>query len=108
MIVYLAARYSRNEEMRRIRDGLESMGHLVTSRWIDCHAGKFLSSFTTEQLNDDPEYCATIAQKDLEDINVADVVILVGSREHVFHTLPEKQCFQNWDELVTSLQKEVA
>ena len=33
--VYLAARYSRNAEMRMVRDVLEGLGHTVTSRWID-------------------------------------------------------------------------
>lgn len=32
--IYLAARYSRREELCTYRDELEDMGHTVTSRWL--------------------------------------------------------------------------
>lgn len=32
--IYLAARYSRNDEMRGVRDVLTALGYEVTSRWI--------------------------------------------------------------------------
>ena len=35
MLVYLAARYSRRDELRLIRDELQRRGHVVTSRWLD-------------------------------------------------------------------------
>lgn len=41
--IYLAARYSRNAEMRGVRDVLEGLGHKVTSRWIDQHGGTVLA-----------------------------------------------------------------
>ena len=49
--VYLAARYSRNEEMRGVRDVLEVLGYEVTSRWIDQHGGNLLESIVAEQLD---------------------------------------------------------
>lgn len=131
MKVYLAARYSRNEEMRAVRDALESFGHCVTSRWVDCRAGKYLTSFTPEHLNNDPEYCSTLALHDLEDLTAADAVIsftdeqgggkggrhvefgvalaqgkrviLVGPRENVFHTLPKVEHYLSWAELAEVL-----
>lgn len=76
MKIYLAARYSRNTEMRGVRDVLAALGHEVTSRWIDCHAGGHLTSFTPEHLKNDPQYCARLGRDDIEDINAADAVIL--------------------------------
>lgn len=134
MKIYLAARYSRNPEMQGVRDVLESLGHFVTSRWIDCHAGKYLTSFTPEHLNSDPEYCSTLAKHDLEDLAAAETVIsftdakgggkggrhvelgyalaldkrviLVGPRENVFHTLPEIEHYSSWSSLARAFGSE--
>lgn len=35
MRVYLAARYSRREELLGVRDVIEALGGIVTSRWLD-------------------------------------------------------------------------
>lgn len=129
--IYLAARYSRNDEMRGVRDVLTALGYEITSRWIDCHAGKYLTSFTPETLNADPDYCGKIGQKDVEDLSAADTVIsftstdgggkggrhvefglalglgkhliVVGPRENVFHTLPQIEHHETWPSLVMSL-----
>ncbi|MGH7746140.1 MAG: hypothetical protein ACREQ5_15420 [Candidatus Dormibacteria bacterium] len=136
MRIYLAARYSRNSEMRGVRDVLTALGHEVTSRWIDCHAGKYLTSFTPEHLNDDPEYCARLGLHDLEDVDAADAVlsftdttgggkggrhvefgyalahpggkrvILVGPRENIFHTLPQVEHYPDWPRLLVALTAE--
>ena len=131
MKVYLAARYSRNDEMRGVRDVLEALGHEVTSRWIDQHGGNLLESFVAEKLNDDPGHCARYAQADVDDLAAADVVIsftaaggggkggrhveyglalglgkrlvIVGPREHVFHTLPQVEHYPNWSRLAMAL-----
>lgn len=77
--IYLAARYSRNEEMRGIRDVLSTaLGHTVTSRWIDLHpdaVGDFGTSFDHDALNSRPDECAPLGQHDLDDIDSADWVI---------------------------------
>lgn len=118
--IYLAARYSRNEEMRGIRDVLVGLGFEVTSRWIDLHpdvVGDFEKSFDADTLNAEPERCAPLGRHDLDDIDRADWVVsftcgtggkggrhveygyalakgklcfVVGPREHVFHTLLER------------------
>lgn len=132
-IAYLAARYSRNEEMRVYRDILRSRGIKVSSRWIDQHGGDLLASFPPEMLNTDPVHCARYAQIDLDDITEADTMIhfteptgggkggrhvefgvslgikqqiLIGLREHVFHTLPEVLQFNTWTEFTAALNKE--
>lgn len=127
--VYLAARYSRAEEMQGVRSVLEEMGCKVTSRWIDYHGGRYPGSFKPEQLNEDPGHCGRVAQDDVGDLVAADIVIsfssgdgaagkggrhvefgmaaalgkrliLVGPREHVFHTLPEVEHYPDWPRLV--------
>jgi hypothetical protein len=132
--VYLAARYSRHPEMQGVRDVLEGIGYRVTSRWIDQHGGKYPTSFTPEILNSDPAYCGAVGQHDIEDVEAADIVIsftdatgggkggrhvefglalglgkrviLVGPREHIFHTLPQVEHYPTWRDLVMALAPE--
>jgi hypothetical protein len=120
--------------MQGIRDVLEGLGHFVTSRWIDCHAGKYLTSFTPEHLNSDPEYCSALANYDLEDLRAAETVIsftdtqgggkggrhvefgyalalnkrviLVGPRENVFHTLSDVEHYASWPMLARMFSAE--
>lgn len=124
--IYLAARYSRNDEMRGVRDVLTVHGFEITSRWIDLHpdvVGDFSASFTTEMLNTRPAECAPLGQHDLDDIDRADWVvsftgqggakggrhvefgyglargkrmIVVGPCENVFHTLAGVDRFASW------------
>ena len=137
MKIYLAARYSRNDEMRGVRDVLQTLfGHEVTSRWIDQHGGNLLESFVAGQLNDDPEGCAKYAQIDIDDLKAADVVVsftskdgggkggrhveyglalglgkrlvIVGPRENVFHTLPNVDWYPDWAHLVIAWSRDGA
>lgn len=81
MKIYLAARFSRNDEMRGVRDVLETMGHQITSRWIDLHGGDQLESAAQEVLNSDPESVAHFP------------------RENIFHTLPQVEHCPDWSRL---------
>lgn len=129
--VYLAARYSRNPEMREVRDRLVAAGHQVTSRWIDNHGGELEESFTPEALSANPSFCAKYGMDDVEDLEAADVVvsftgkggggkggrhvefgmayslgkpcILIGPRENIFHCLPTVAMCDDVDMLVTVL-----
>lgn len=129
--IYLASRYSRHPEMRQIRDRLVGLGHEVTSRWIDLHDGRQESSATPERLNATPGYGAESAQADFEDIEKCDMVlsftgqggqggrhvefglglallkinVLVGPREHVFHSLPSVDVYATFEELETDLPR---
>lgn len=127
--IYLAARFSRNDEMRGVRDVLQALGYEVTSRWIEDRGGKYgQGSFTPGQLNSDREYCAKVAGRDLEDIEAADTMIsftspdgggkggrhvefglalglgkhlvIVGPRENVFHTMLNIEWYPDWSRLV--------
>jgi hypothetical protein len=112
MRVYLASRFGRRYELRRYRQDLEDLGHIVTSRWLD--AG-----------SEDPEALGLCAQEDLIDIVTADTLvnfteeprgdsrgarhcefglglglnkrlILIGPLEHAFHFLPQVERFASW------------
>ena len=129
--IYLAARYSRNAEMRGVRDVLHGLGYEVTSRWIDQHGGDLLESIVAEKLNAEPGECSGYAHIDIEDLTAAEIVIsftsaggggkggrhiefgmalaggkrviVVGPRENVFHTLPEVEWYPDWPRLVMAL-----
>lgn len=77
--IYLASRYSRHDEMRGVRDVLESMGPFkVTSRWIDLHADTGTEqtvSYPPDMLNTQPELCADNGIRDLDDIARADWMV---------------------------------
>jgi hypothetical protein len=125
MKIYLAARYSRHDEMRGVRDFLEkALGHKVTSRWIDLHGGDQLESAAQEVLNSDPESVAHFGIHDIEDVSFTDKagggkggrhvehglalglgkrVIVCGPRENIFHTLPQVEHYPDWSHLVLAL-----
>jgi len=52
MKIYLAASYTRADEMRGVRDVLAAVGNEITARWID-HA-QYDSSLGAEVLNVQP------------------------------------------------------
>lgn len=86
MIIYLAARYSRNEEMRGYRDFFTRWGHEVTSRWIDCHPDitgdpQLEASFTPGFLTSSPELARPFGEFDIEDLDRADTFICFTSTE---------------------------
>lgn len=131
MKIYLAARYSRHDEMRGVRDVLSAFGHEVTSRWIDLHGGQLENSYTPDVLNAEPERCGVFGRHDVEDLLAADVVIsftshggggkggrhvehgiaigagkrvfVCGPRENIFHTLPQVQHYPSWRHLIAAL-----
>jgi nucleoside 2-deoxyribosyltransferase len=114
MKIYLAARYSRRDELRQYKTLLEAEGIEVTSRWLnekeplDSQMGQHTDEFYVET--------ATI---DIEDVEKADLVLffaedplvgwvrggrhvefgyalgigksiaVVGPKENVFHYLPQ-------------------
>ena len=122
MKIYLATRYRRIDEMKRRAEDLRNLGHLVTSRWVDGH-------HEAPGALDDPSWPG-IAQEDVDDVRAADVVVsftqkrgggggrhvefglglglgkrlvLVGPREHLFHTLPSVEVYLTWSEALESL-----
>jgi hypothetical protein len=123
MKIYLASRYSRFQEMQRVRADLEQRGHQVTSRWINGghqidDNGLSLQAKEKERIR--------FALEDLEDLYEADTliaftepprstnsrggrhveygiaiglnynIIVVGPRENVFHCLQSIMWFPDY------------
>lgn len=113
MRIYLAARYSRREEMKALATALRLSGFTVTSRWL------YESNPLNTQLGDDPPaFYQETALLDLLDIDTADAIlffaedpligtprggrhvefgyalargkrcIVIGGAENIFHYLP--------------------
>lgn len=122
--VYLAARYSRREEMLTVREDLAAADYVVTSRWVN---GAHQAESGTEHTPAEVELMARFAAEDLEDLRAADYfvsfqetprrpstnrggrhvefgyalaigkpIICVGPLEHVFTALPSVYWFENW------------
>lgn len=127
MRIYLAARYSRREELCGYADHLRAEGHAITSRWL---AG-------SPQVSDDGLSAAAssalrqqFAGEDWEDLLSADaciafseaprasnsrggrhvelgaalalnkIVLVIGPLENVFMCLPQVFHFRNWQDFL--------
>jgi len=132
--IYLAARYSRREELCIYRSDLEILGHTITSRWL--HGNHQL---TDEELRADGgavEKRARFALEDWQDLIAATVCIsfteeprsgnsrggrhvefgaalalgqrciIVGARENVFHCLLTVEWYPDWSTALVVLQQE--
>ena len=124
MKVYLAARFSRREEMRRYAGELAELGHEVTARWV---VGPPQASHHPDQVSGHSQaYEERVSVEDLKDVADATCIvcfseqprstntrggrhvefglavagekriILVGPRENVFHFLPQVENFTDW------------
>lgn len=125
LYVYLAARYERKWEMRKVRERITSRHVTVVSRWIDQEDQD--EGLGADVLTEAPERGIGYAVKDLEDIQHANLVIvftgggngrggyhtevgyalglgrrlmLVGPRENVFHCLEQVTRYETTDQIV--------
>lgn len=86
--IYLAARYSRREELCGYRSQLEAMGHAVTSRWLNGKhqidsSGKPIGDSGEALVEDDDNSThvksaalrESFAKEDLQDVLSADLLI---------------------------------
>lgn len=72
MRIYLAARYSRRGELCEYRRQLESMGHTVTSRWLN---GSHQVVDDGMNLPGTTEQARQFAEEDIEDLLEADAMV---------------------------------
>jgi hypothetical protein len=128
---YFASRFSNHPLMREVRDRLlaEHPESVVTSRWIDLHGGDQDTSVTAEVLSATPEVGVRFCLDDLEDIDMAHVVVsftgeggkggrhieygyalgsgkdlvIIGPRENIFHTHPRARWYPTVDAWFASL-----
>jgi hypothetical protein len=130
MKVYLASRYSRREELCKVREDLQKLGFEVTSRWLNGNhqiddQGLSVEAKSAERLR--------FAIEDWHDLMAADMCIsftesprstnsrggrhvefgaalasgkmcfVVGPRENVFHCLPTVHVCDSWKILLGNL-----
>jgi len=127
MKIYLAARYSRREELLTYRADLEAMGHIVTSRWLNgSHqvSDEGLSAeaptemrerFALEDWNDlyDASHCIAFTEEPRVsnswggchvELGAAlawrKAVLVCGPLENVFCCLPDVEHFDDWAALL--------
>ncbi len=123
MRVYLAARYSRIDELNSYKAELEGRGLVITSRWLTGEY-RFQEAQAAEQ--GVPDIGLIVAQHDVEDIESSDTVIcftesprsnhsrggrhvefgmalaltknivIVGPLENVFYCLPQIERYNDW------------
>lgn len=132
MKIYLAARYSRREELCGYRSQLEAIGHKVTSRWLNGNHQIDDAGLSVEAKREERE---RFAREDFFDVLSADMLIafteparstnsrggrhvelgialgamkrvcIVGPRENVFCCLPEIAVFDNFEEARRALEE---
>ena len=133
MKIYLAARYSRREELLRYASDLAELNHQVTSRWIE---GSHQVSDAGLSEEGSVEERTRFAMEDWLDVCAAETVIsfteqprseltkasrggrhvefgaalamhkrciVVGPRENVFHCLPQVIVYPTWNEALSYL-----
>jgi nucleoside 2-deoxyribosyltransferase len=125
MILYLAARYSRKDEIREYAKRFENAGHQVSATWFDePHDGQVTMAEVCVNL------LQTYAQRDFDEIKQANAIvfysetdqtmnkrggrhvefgyalglgkriIVVGPKENIFHYLPVVEHFSDMDDVV--------
>ena len=130
MMIYVAAAYGRQLEMRGVRTQLRQLGHPVTSRWLDQESESTEFGWSQATIHSAPVVIQTMARRDLEDIEAAHAVFsftdgdlarggrhvefgyamalgrrlfLIGPREHIFHCLGRVVQFPDWEALAEHL-----
>jgi len=131
--IYLAAAYERKDEMMGVRDVLTALGYQVTSRWIDQPPGEGLGTaeLSADPARGVPYAELDLADLVAADTVISFTgqggrggrhvefgwalalrrygnpvrLILVGPREHVFHSLPEIEHYPDWSRLVMALSR---
>ena len=119
MKIYIAARYKKRAELLQLSRKIAMHGHIITARWLEG--------------NHEHEEDVVCAKHDFEDVGNSDVVIsfteeprtstrggrhvelglalawnktciIIGPREHVFHSLPGILHLRE-DQLITALNQ---
>jgi len=132
--VYLAARYSRREELCRYREQLQELGFDVQARWLDGSHELDGRGLSVEAKVDER---TRFALEDWEDVTKADWVIsfteiprstpgrggrhvefgaamalerrciVIGPRENVFHHLPRTEHLGDWEAFLETTKHQI-
>jgi nucleoside 2-deoxyribosyltransferase len=76
MLIYLAGRYSRKEELRAVADMLNSKVVTVTSRWLYRGMSDDFPNMAREDVPS--EHQERFARQDLQDIREADAFVVIA------------------------------
>ena len=137
MKIYLAASYSRREELCGYRDELRLRGHQITSRWLNgSHSLSELSPGATEEYRE--AKLADFAQEDWDDIIECDLLVsflglpsmapntggrhvelgialgrmkkcvIIGMKENVFHRFSRVKHFDSFDAFLEDQARETS
>ena len=127
MRIYLAASFSRKEELKKYREDMEAIGHECSSRWLDVEANDAAADLTLDE-----KTLQKYARKDLEDVVGSDMLIVfseeegvaarggkhveygcalgcgidvavVGRTEHLFHHMKGVPVYTNWEECLAAI-----
>ena len=123
MKIYLAAAYTRREELCDYRDTLIELGHVVTSRWLrgpNVEANEYSRFYAREDLQDiasaemvisftePPQSLQARGGRHVEfgvALATGKMVAVVGYRENIFHWLDAVQFFEDWDACLDHLSE---
>lgn len=133
MRIYLAARYSRREEMCGYAELLRAKGYTVDARWLS--PPETVALEVESAMEEAPMSGYHFAQEDIEDLDKAGVVVcftevsnspftrggrhveygyalakgktlfIVGPRENVFYCLPQVIRFNTWEDFISQAEK---
>lgn len=130
--IYLAARYSRRDELRGYAGLLAERGYQITARWL-YGTHEIVDGRSVEAAHKDR---IKFAIEDYNDVQIADTVIsftepegniqgrgrggrhaefgialalkkrcvVIGFRENVFHSLPEVHFYETWEDFLKELE----
>ena len=129
MKVYLAARYSRRDELREYKTALEAIGVEITSRWLN-----ETEPLDSQMVEHSEAFYVETATIDFQDVDAADALVffsenplvgwprggrhveygyafkgnkpiyVVGPKENVFHYIGMVKHFATFEELVAHLK----
>jgi hypothetical protein len=130
--IYIACRFSRKNEAKEIRERLQRLGYIVTSRWLDTEWEEQTEDGTSSAAP--PEKREEFAIKDRDDVYDADLILsltenpktksygrggrhvefgmgvalgkrlaIVGQCEHIFHHLPNVRRYDNIQDFIYDL-----
>lgn len=128
--IYIAARFSRRPEANALAQHLQSLGHLITSRWVRPDDDHVLPTVISAQAADSER--RRFAMEDCDDVRAADWTIslmeeprsntrggrhiefgmavalghrltIIGPRETVFHHLDQVEHFETTEAFLAAI-----
>jgi nucleoside 2-deoxyribosyltransferase len=82
VLIYLASRYSRRDQLRDLAAELRRMGHEITSRWLEESSRPDCGTLPDGRSRiAPPEERSAFAAQDIEDVRAAELVVSITEPE---------------------------